>query len=204
MDEIQIKSTCAGGFVFSTDDPHIEYSASQKSNVIDKFDSLLSTELFDNIVEIGTYQGGLTIILDAIKKKHDLTVKIHTFDPYIWDLNIFATVQDKFLQRDVRFLQLDACNEEGSLYIKHIFSLGKTCLLCDAYKIKEFNKFAEYLKPGDFIMAHDYSKDGNKHGWEWIEIMFGDIKENVTKNNLVIYDKIAFDDAVWACFYKPI
>ena len=64
-------------------------------------------------------------------------------------------------------------------------------------------------KKGDVIMAHDYSESVeffneniNEKIWNWMEITYDDIKESVVENNLVKYEKINFDHAVWCCFQK--
>jgi len=87
---------------------------------------------------------------------------------------------------------------------------GKTLVLCDGgNKINEFNFYSDFIKNGDIIMAHDYSESTeffneniNEKIWNWMEITYDDIKESVEQNNLVKYEKINFDNAVWCCFQK--
>ena len=87
---------------------------------------------------------------------------------------------------------------------------GVTLVLCDGGdKIGEFNLLSNYIKPGDFIMAHDYSQDSetfesnvNNKIWNWHEISDKDIEDACVKNNLISYKKDVFDNVVWVCKTK--
>ena len=48
----------------------------------------------------------------------------------------------------------------------------------------------------------EFNENINEKIWNWMEITYDDIKESVEQNNLVKYEKINFDNAVWCCFQK--
>jgi hypothetical protein len=87
---------------------------------------------------------------------------------------------------------------------------GITLILCDGgSKIHEFNLLSNYMKQGDYIMAHDYSQDKETFEkdvymklWNWHEISDKDIQEACDRNNLTSYDKESFDKVVWVCKIK--
>jgi uncharacterized protein YkuJ len=87
---------------------------------------------------------------------------------------------------------------------------GVTIILCDGgNKINEFNLLSNFMKEGDFILAHDYSENREvfeekiyKKIWNWHEISDSDLVESCEKNNLVEYDKEIFDNVVWVCKIK--
>jgi hypothetical protein len=95
--------------------------------------------------------------------------------------------------------------------IDYIQRPGVTVVFCDGgWKTGEFNILANYLKSGDFILAHDYSeskqvfeeKIKNKI-WNWCEITDADIKESSDRNGLVLFEKETFENVVWTCRQKP-
>ncbi len=183
-----------------------KHTTQQVSDIKLYFEKLLVTENFDVIIELGTSFGGLTYILDDIVKENNLTHNIHTFD-----FSYKKYVETFLNERGCTYHVLD---ERDDIYKTTVIDLlsnnGKALLLCDGgNKKEEFNRYSEYLKSGDIIMAHDYSHDitvfeneiKNKF-WNWFEISFSDIKESVEKFDLTEYQKVDFKHAVWACFIK--
>ena len=83
-------------------------------------------------------------------------------------------------------------------------------VLCDGgNKVGEFNLLSNYIKEGDFIMAHDYADNRenfdtnfNRKIWNWHEIQDSDINESCLRNNLKSYNKEIFDSVVWVCKTK--
>jgi len=68
---------------------------------------------------------------------------------------------------------------------------------------------SNYLKVGDFILAHDYAENKENFEekiklkiWNWHEIQFSDIKEACEKNNLDNFQKEIFENVVWTCRIK--
>jgi hypothetical protein len=170
------------------------------------FEKLLCIENFEIIIELGTSFGGLTYILSDILKENNLNCKIHTFD-----FSYKSYVEDSLIERGCTYHILD---ERDEIYKETVVNLltnyGKALLLCDGgNKKEEFNRYSEYLKPNDVIMAHDYSHNVNvfeneikNKYWNWFEISFLDIEETTKKYKLIEYPKLSFKEAVWACFVK--
>lgn len=194
----------AGGFGFITE----EFSdkrrwTSQKHNVDDYFDNFFQKEKFDNIIMLGTYCGGLEIILDEIKQKHNLKYNIHTVDIAMCDHINFPELLEEYSRRNIKFLHSDIFSEEIISYINNLINAGRLLLMCDGgNKIKEFNYYSGLIKTNDIIMAHDYSDNNNNYGWNWIEITHNDIKDAILKNNLENYQSVNFNEVVWACYKK--
>lgn len=96
---------------------------------------------------------------------------------------------------------------EVSTYIQRP---GTSLILCDGgYKISEFRLLSDFLKPGDYIMAHDYSqsleyfKAHMEHKiWDWCEIHDQHIQDVIDRNNLKPYMQDDFQAVAWACFRK--
>jgi hypothetical protein len=87
---------------------------------------------------------------------------------------------------------------------------GPNIILCDGgNKINEFNLLSEFLKPNDFILAHDYcsslevfkDKILNKI-WCWLEIQDDDIFNSCERYNLEPYMEETFSNIVWVCKKK--
>jgi hypothetical protein len=87
---------------------------------------------------------------------------------------------------------------------------GVTLILCDGgSKIHEFNLLSNYMKVGDFIMAHDYSENEKTFKenvymkiWNWHEIADKDIQEACDRNNLISHNKEIFNTVAWVCKLK--
>jgi len=182
------------------------HTTQQVSDIKTYFNSLLKEENFDVIIELGTSLGGLTYILDDIIKENNLNHNIHTFDIGYKDY-----VEKQLNERGCVYHILD---ERDEIYKATVVNLmktnGKVLLLCDGgNKIEEFNRYSEYLKSGDVIMAHDYCHDRDLFEneiknkiWNWFEISFSDIENSIKDNNLSLYSKVDFKNAVWACYQK--
>jgi cephalosporin hydroxylase len=162
------------------------------------------------ILEIGTALGGFTQFLkwvsdDINHPMNILSYDIHEHDWYkeminngidIRIENVFSNNYDSVESSVINFIQND----------------GVTVVLCDGgYKIGEFNILSKYIKPGDFIMAHDYSENKeifeskiNRKIWNWFEISNDDIIQSCIDNNLIVYEKEIFEDVVWTCRKKII
>ena len=175
---------------------HVSYknlSLEQRPEVIDVFTSLILTNNPSTIIEIGTFAGGLTLILrdilDILKLEH---CQIYTYDVSnpMWLLdqiknnnikNINVNVTNLFDQSYLKLLDETKDAEIKSL----IQSSGRTILLCDGgCKKCEFNILSQYLKPDDIIMAHDYAPNSDYFEqnmrnkiWNWHEIQDSDIIE---------------------------
>jgi hypothetical protein len=158
------------------------------------------------VIELGARHGGLSVLLHlacAIYKAHFVT-----YDK-------FASIQyvDVFERLGIHCRIQDIFAPEGTREIQEIIARpGTTILLCDnGNKMGEFNHFSDYLKPGDYILAHDYAPNKTvldarvvKGGWRWMEIQDSDIQEACARNELEPYEPEAFLEAAWVCKRKRI
>lgn len=173
------------------------------------FSQLLEKLRPRRIVEIGTFKGGLTVLLGLYGHLHNCVVS--TFDNE--RARTFDTSKvpwDTFLCLGIDYYNWDVFEREHG--VAEIITLpGTTLLLCDGGdKPREFNTFAKYLKPGDVIMAHDYShtvddyEKNQKKRWRWAhEIMFhhvaGAVKEHGLKPHPMHEE---FYREAWLCMVK--
>jgi hypothetical protein len=211
--DIQILNSSAGHFEFSTQsEPNNVYVLSQMTNVGTYFEKFLVEQQFDTIVEVGTYKGGLAILLDEVKQKHSLKFDLHTLDIGVWDESSFSEVAEAFTSRSITFKQVDIFSKSGTKYVTTLLKSPKkkVCILCDGGdKVQEFNLFSKYIKQGDFIMAHDYhhnSVDENDEqyncSWSWREICYTDIEQSIITEKLKMEPTVRFPEVAWACYKK--
>jgi len=180
----------------------------QNDYVFDVFDSFFNDIKPLNVLEIGTALGGFTCFLRHLLDTYSPSGRLLSYDiadrPWFNDLrkyNIDIRVENIFFENYTSVL---------SEVVDFIQSPGVSVVLCDgAYKAHEFNLFAEFIKPGDFILAHDYSKtldffEEQVKGkyWNWCEIQESDIEDSVSRYNLINYDEDNFYKSVWACKKK--
>lgn len=168
----------------------------QNDLTFEAFDKFLQKQKFDNVVEIGTAFGGLYLFL--CEKSVEYNYNFVSFD-------IVDRIQNENLKgRKI----LNVFSDQSVDIIKTDISSGKTLILCDGgNKIKEFNYFSELLKPGDYIMAHDYAEsieyfneNINNVYWNWCEIKDIDISKSLEK--LKKYNDVDFVKCAWLCCEK--
>jgi len=110
------------------------------------------------IVEIGTGQGGLTLFFGVNMLARG--GKVISFD-ISRPLPQWFVAKKKF---PIKFYQLDVFGEEAAEivenFIKEVPKDEKLLIFCDGgNKPKEMLKYSKMLRPGDFIMAHDWMKE---------------------------------------------
>jgi 23S rRNA U2552 (ribose-2'-O)-methylase RlmE/FtsJ len=160
------------------------------------------------ILEIGTALGGFTQFLKTACDDLRLNTNILSYDiaskdwyPDIIAKGIDLRVENIF-SPDYRSVKKDV--------VDFIMSDGVTIVLCDGgWKIGEFNLLSKYIKPGDYILAHDYAntvelfeKEINFKIWNWCEITEADIELACEFNELVPYKEDVFQSAAWVCKRK--
>jgi hypothetical protein len=160
------------------------------------------------ILEIGTALGGFTTFLKLICDDLNLDTNIRSYDihKHPWYDNIVNLGVDLRVE-NIFYDGFSDMDQEVKNYVQQE---GITIVLCDGgWKIGEFNLISNYIKSGDFIMAHDYSYDKETFDrdiymkiWNWHEISESDIKDACEKNNLISYNKEIFDKVVWVCKKK--
>lgn len=185
----------------------------QHEDVFDIFRKFLSDIKPKRILEIGTASGGFTLFLrDTLDELGLFDTKIKTFE-----LNIHPSF-GLLRERGVEILHENIFDHsyfnlmKPELVEPFIKEEGTTLVLCDGgYKITEFKKLSQFIKNGDFIMAHDYcpNKDYfeeniNNKIWLWCEIEDKYIQEVFEPNNLVSYNQEEFQKVVWLCKKKVV
>lgn len=187
------------------------FIVSQHPDVASKFKKLLIDLKPNRILEIGTADGGLTIILRDLLDDIGLSkTKIRTYD---------ILEQKKLKEKNLSGIEIITKSPFNYPYsdleyrdeIKDFIQLeGKTLVLCDGgSKKNEFRLLSEFLKIGDVIMAHDYAPNINYFNvhiknkiWNWLEIEDSDIDKSCEKYNLKPYMEDDFISVVWACKKK--
>jgi hypothetical protein len=172
---------------------------SQPINALKELHNIIS--LFDIIIEIGYYMGGLTYWFFKNKKE---TAKIISYD-------ISDNHRVKY-ESDILFITKDCFSSE--IEIKNfIQNHGRTLLFCDGgAKEQEFNTFSKFLKKDDVIMLHDYYDDEQSEGYNsfsessgWVypyESKYSSIKESINKYNLQKFKYEEFRKVLIGSFIK--
>jgi len=188
---------------------------SQNKYAKEVFETLLKTIRPDRILEIGTFHGGLTImlrdILDSINLQNSI---IKTYDinnqeflkPLVKNRRVEVLTKNLFNENYSDFANSSSRNELKNF----VQNTGRTLVLCDGgCKHCEFKLIAPLIKNGDIIMAHDYAPDPkyfeehiqNKI-WDWLEIQDSDIQNSVKDYNLHPYYQDIAQKAAWVCKIK--
>ena len=185
------------------------HQAQQNPFAYETFYNFLKIIKPKRVLEIGTSSGGFTLFLRSICTDLELETEIVSYE--IHDRPSYEFVRNQGL--DIRIENIFGENWSSIVTqepIDYIQQDGTTVVLCDGgYKIGEFNLLSEFIKPGDFILAHDYASTPEyfkEHVylklWNWHEIQDLDIEEAVKNNNLEPYMQEQFQEAVWVCKIK--
>jgi hypothetical protein len=183
---------------------------SQHPNVGEKFKKLIDEYKPSRVLEIGTSDGGLTLLIRDLLDNMGLTTTIVR----TYDVNEQKNL--KLKERNIEIITKDVFNypysdlEYPDEIRDFIQSNGKTLVLCDGgSKKNEFRLLSQFLKYGDIIMAHDYAPNENYFNenikdkiWNWLEIQDSDINESCLTYNLKPYMEDEFRSVVWVCKIK--
>ena len=187
----------------------------QHENVEEPFTNLFKNIMPSQLVEIGTASGGLTILLRDILDSIGLqSTTIRTYDVHNNNYIKYRTSEDakiEIITKNIfNHMYNNLLEEERTEVVDFIQRDGTTIVLCDGgSKKNEFNIFAQALKPGDIIMAHDYAPSHEyftqnilNQVWNWHEISDSDIDPVCDVNNLISYMREEFINVVWTCKQK--
>jgi cephalosporin hydroxylase len=185
------------------------FVAAQMPEAFDVIENFIRTTSPVHILEIGTATGGLTSFINYVGKESNDAFKMISVDIYeqpqysvlreegvtVLVENIFDWNNNTIINKEVRTMLLDNTRK---------------IIFCDGgNKIKEFNLLAQYLRPHDFILAHDYVENRDTFAssfngvrWNWMEISDADILDTCATYNLVDYNRPVFSNVVWTCKEK--
>lgn len=183
---------------------------SQHPDIKSVFEKFLKIAQPTRIVEIGTFHGGLTLMLRDILDFINLpNSQIITYDiedqkflkPLVTNRNIIVKTKNLFAHSYHEFKDNNHKTEIESF----IQQDGRTIVLCDGgCKKCEFNLIAPLLKPQDIIMAHDYAPNEEYFNavmknkiWDWLEIQDEDIQHTYEQNNLIPYHQDLMIKVAW-------
>jgi len=186
---------------------------SQHDSISESFEELIISLKPSQILEIGAFGGGLTLLIRDLLDNNGLkNTRLITYD-----INTPSHLMDYVREGskiDVRVKNIFNSDYNGLIDEQEIIDIiqsnGTTLVLCDGgNKINEFKILSNYLKVGDVIMAHDYSpneeyfqKHINNQIWNWFEIQDSDIIDSCIKNSLISYMEEKFRNVVWVCKIK--
>lgn len=169
------------------------------------------------ILEIGTFHGGLTLLLRDILDEIglvDSTIRTYDIDeqeflkPLVIDRKVEVVTKNLF-NSDYSDWNTDLDKNEIDSFIKRD---GVSLVLCDGgCKKCEFNLLAPLLKKNDIIMAHDYAPDNEYFEnhmkdkiWNWHEIQDSDILDIKERYNLKPFYQGKMQNIAWCCRRKNV
>lgn len=195
------------------------------------FNRILNSYDFSQIIELGTGHGGISLFLSLYSllsrtpidsefpdaeylrtyhygSHHKTPKEFFTFDCKEGDKNVSKIINSMGCRFEKRDILSNKTDEEyiGSLIAKK----GRTLLLVDnGNKIKEFDMYSKYLKPGDIIMTHDFCQDEELRKFRkdndichWCEIQYKDIEIPCQRENIKQIHQKDAQDAAWFCGIK--
>jgi hypothetical protein len=183
---------------------------SQHPDAYKVFKEILSDIKPNNILEIGTFHGGLTLMLrDILDELNLLNSDLRTYDiddqeflkPLVIDRKVDVITKNLFND--------DYSNFKNGHTKKELYDFinrsGTTVVLCDGgCKVCEFNLIAPLLKNKDIIMAHDYApnisyfeKYMKDKIWNWMEIKDEDVHTISQTYNLKPYKQDIMQSIAW-------
>jgi hypothetical protein len=183
-------------------------ASQQNHNVYEVFYNFLNEVKPKRILEIGTALGGFTQFLKKVSDESNLDINILTYD--IHRMNWYGDMIKEGIDVRVEDVFINYYSQVKQEVIDYIQQDGLTIVLCDGgNKVGEFNILSNYIKQGDFIMAHDYvdnrenfMENYDRKIWNWHEIEESNIAEACNRNNLQSYKSEIFNNVVWVCKIK--
>lgn len=167
------------------------------------------------ILEIGTFHGGLTLMLYDIITELGLATKIKTYDieeqqflkPIALSLNNMEVITKNLFNNSYDSFADEFCKKEITDYINQD---GTTVVLCDGgCKKCEIDILSSLLKNNDIIMGHDYAPNQEYFDiymrdkiWNWLELNDSDIQDTCKINNLYPYYQNLMVQIAWCCRKK--
>jgi len=184
------------------------WGAQQNPNAFEVFYNFLNEIKPSRILEIGTSLGGFTSFLNYTSKRLNIPCNILSYD--IYEKDWYRDMINEGIDVRIENVFNNHYSEVKQEVIDFINQDGITLILCDGgSKIHEFNLLSNYMKVGDFIMAHDYSENEETFKenvymkiWNWHEIADKVIQEACDRNILISHNKEIFNTVAWVCKLK--
>jgi cephalosporin hydroxylase len=182
---------------------YLGYPAQQTHLAYQVFADFLEAIKPSRILEIGTGGGGFTNFLFTVTTELGLGCQLISYD--ICERPSYSDLRVKGVDIQIQnVFDVDDCKQHIKDFIKQD---GTTLVLCDGgNKKNEFVILSAVIKPGDYIMAHDYCENSDKFycdmfkkRWNWYEICDKDIEQACNDNHLIPHNKDAFDNVAWVC-----
>lgn len=190
---------------------------SQHRDATTVFKELLEIVRPARILEIGTFHGGLTLLLRDILDELGLVANIiRTYDIHEQEFLKPLVTERKVEVFTKNLFNSDYSNWKSDTDIEEIYSFiksdGTTMVLCDGgCKKCEFNLLTPLLKNNDIIMAHDYAPNSEYFEqymkdkiWNWHEIRDSDILEISQQYNLESFYQELMQSIAWCCRRKNV
>jgi len=158
----------------------------QQSSSMRAIFSIIRDNEIETVIELGTHFGGFALMVSDCFK----SLAVHTFDKT--DQYLTDAVRHS---KKIKFNKVDVLNDPDP--VLNLLKLKKkTLLYCDnGDKIKEFDLYADGLKPGDIIGCHDWGT----------EIDAKDIADIITDDKFVPVEHDLFQKEMWlARFWQKI
>ena len=153
----------------------------------------------NQIIELGTYQGGYSLFLHLASMMYGFKFVTYDIEDKIFNKQLFNSLNVDFRKKNI-------FTYEGEKEVSEIIkSPGISVVFCDnGHKVKEFKCYAKYLKPGDYILAHDYCflRETTNRFWNSIEITYKDIETTIKEYGLASFMEDEWANAAWVCFRK--
>ncbi len=181
--------------------------ARQHKDAYHVFENFLLTVKPCRVIEIGTWKGYFTSFLKRVSGIGP-GFELVSYDTEIFEEQKICEAEGILVKIENPFTgDYEGLKDDVASYIREP---GITVVLCDnGNKIKEFCCVAKYLKPGDYVMAHDYVDTAENYElnyrdkiWRSHEISDADIAETCKEQGLESIDEESFDGIVWVCKRK--
>jgi hypothetical protein len=175
----------------------------QRAEVATTFRALFTDIRPRRVLEIGTADGGLTLLL------RDLLDELVGADVPLWTVDHSGVERPHLAHPSLHQLTADTFAIRHHL-VDFIGEAGPSVVLCDGGdKAREFTTFAPALKPGDVIMAHDYSPTYaffnymmRGQVWDWLEITDETVASVSEAHGLTPYHQDDWQQVAWVCRRK--
>jgi cephalosporin hydroxylase len=186
----------------------LNFVAQQHHNAFEVFYHFISEVKPVRILEIGTALGGFTGFLNWVSEEINHPIDILSLE--IREMPWYKDIRKENIDIKIQNVFSENFDDVDDFIKEFVGGEGTTIVLCDGgNKVGEFNVLSNFLKNGDYILAHDYAEDTDSFNekiknkiWNWHEISYGNISESCERNNLINYKKDEFEQVVWTCWKK--